>query len=166
MLRKGYKFNGSTFDLYYPLPSELNPSAKVAYEHNIFGVIRQVMYSKVNTNEIDFVVFINGLPLATFWVEEQLYRSDLRECNHAVSYRKQEDPQGEGEGEGYLATLSSVGCGQDVVPCNEDVTHRQKVPHSTQCGKWQVEQHHLAGLLRVLSGRSNTSSMPCWSRNC
>ncbi len=63
VLRKGYKFNGSTFDLYYPLPSELNPSAKVAYEHNIFGVIRQVMYSKLNTNEIDFVVFINGLPL-------------------------------------------------------------------------------------------------------
>lgn len=66
VLRKGFKFNGSTFDLYYPLPSELNPSAKVAYEHNIFGVIRQVMYSKMNTNEIDFVVFINGLPLATF----------------------------------------------------------------------------------------------------
>ena len=66
VLRKGYKFNGVTFDLYYPLPSELNPSAKVAYEHNIFGVIRQVMYSKMNTNEIDFVVFINGLPLATF----------------------------------------------------------------------------------------------------
>ena len=39
VLRKGYKFNGSTFDLYYPLLSELNPSAKVAYEHNIFGVI-------------------------------------------------------------------------------------------------------------------------------
>ena len=34
-------------------------SAKVAYKHNIFGVIRQVMYSKLNTNEIDFVVFIN-----------------------------------------------------------------------------------------------------------
>ncbi len=66
VLRKGYKFNGQTFDLYYPLPSALNPSAKIAYEHNIFGVIRQVMYSKVNTNEIDFVVFINGLPLATF----------------------------------------------------------------------------------------------------
>ena len=66
VLRKGYKFNGSTFDLYYPLPSELNPSAKIAYDHNIFGVIRQVMYSKANNNEIDFVVFINGLPLATF----------------------------------------------------------------------------------------------------
>lgn len=66
VLRKGYKFNGRTFDLYYPLPSKLNPSAKKAYKQNIFGVIRQVMYSKQNTNEIDFVIFINGLPLATF----------------------------------------------------------------------------------------------------
>lgn len=66
VLRKGYKFNGSTFDLYYPLPSQLNPTAKAAYKQNIFGVIRQVMYSTQNTNEIDFVVFINGLPLATF----------------------------------------------------------------------------------------------------
>lgn len=72
VLRKGYKFNGSTFDLYYPLPSELNPSAKVAYEHNIFGVIRQVMYSKLNNNEIDFVVFVNGLPLATFELKNNL----------------------------------------------------------------------------------------------
>ena len=45
VLRKGYKFNGNTFDLYYPIPSQLNPSAKAAYKQNIFGVIRQVMYS-------------------------------------------------------------------------------------------------------------------------
>lgn len=66
VLRKGFKFNGSTFDLYYPLPSELNESAKEAYEKNVFGVIRQVKYSKQNENAIDFVVFLNGLPLATF----------------------------------------------------------------------------------------------------
>lgn len=39
VLRKGYKFNGQTFDLYYPLPSKLNKSAKLAYEKNVFGVI-------------------------------------------------------------------------------------------------------------------------------
>lgn len=66
VLRKGYKFNGQTFDLYYPLPSKLNKSAKLAYEKNVFGVIRQLRYSKKNENAIDFVVFINGLPLATF----------------------------------------------------------------------------------------------------
>lgn len=83
VLRKGYKFNGSTFDLYYPLPSDLNPSAKKAYRQNIFGVIRQVMYSKTNTNEIDFVVFINGLPLATFELKNnytgQTYENAIRQ---------------------------------------------------------------------------------------
>lgn len=83
VLRKGYKFNGSTFDLYYPLPSDLNPSAKKAYGQNIFGVIRQVMYSKTNNNEIDFVVFINGLPLTTFELKnnytEQTYENAIRQ---------------------------------------------------------------------------------------
>ena len=83
VLRKGYKFNGSTFDLYYPLPSDLNPSAKKAYGQNIFGMIRQVMYSKTNTNEIDFVVFINGLPLATFELKNnytgQTYENAIRQ---------------------------------------------------------------------------------------
>lgn len=91
VLRKGYKFNGSTFDLYYPLPSELNPSAKVAYEKNIFGVIRQVMYSKVNTNEIDFVVFINGLPLATFELKNN-YTGQTYE-NAIAQYRQDRDPK-------------------------------------------------------------------------
>ena len=91
VLRKGYKFNGSTFDLYYPLPSELNPSAKVAYGHNIFGVIRQVMYSKVNTNEIDFVIFINGLPLATFELKNN-YTGQTYE-NAIMQYRTDRDPK-------------------------------------------------------------------------
>ena len=83
VLRKGYKFNGSTFDLYYPLPSDLDQSAKKAYGQNIFGVIRQVMYSKTNNNEIDFVVFINGLPLATFELKNnytgQTYENAIRQ---------------------------------------------------------------------------------------
>lgn len=91
VLRKGYKFNGSTFDLYYPLPSELNPSAKVSYEHNIFGVIRQVMYSKQNTNEIDFVVFINGLPLATFELKNNFTGQTYE--NAIAQYRTDRDPK-------------------------------------------------------------------------
>jgi len=91
VLRKGYKFNGSTFDLYYPLPSELNPSAKIAYEHNIFGVVRQVMYSKANTNEIDFVVFINGLPLATFELKNNLTGQSYE--NAIMQYRTDRDPK-------------------------------------------------------------------------
>ena len=91
VLRKGYKFNGSTFDLYYPLPSELNPSAKVAYGQNIFGVIRQVMYSKANTNEIDFVLFINGLPLATFELKNNFTGQTYE--NAIAQYRTDRDPK-------------------------------------------------------------------------
>lgn len=91
ILRKGYKFNGSTFDLYYPLPSELNPSAQIAYTKNIFGVIRQVMYSKQNTNEIDFVVFINGLPLATFELKNSLTGQTYE--NAIKQYQTERDPK-------------------------------------------------------------------------
>ena len=56
VLRKGYKFNGSTFDLYYPLLSELNPSAKVAYEHNIFGVILVLSVPLSSTRWIDSII--------------------------------------------------------------------------------------------------------------
>lgn len=91
VLRKGYKFNGNTFDLYYPIPSQLNPSAKAAYKQNIFGVIRQVMYSTQNTNEIDFVVFINGLPLATFELKNnytgQTYGNAIKQ------YQTERDPK-------------------------------------------------------------------------
>lgn len=91
VLRKGYKFNGNTFDLYYPLPSQLNPSAKAAYKQNIFGVIRQVRYSTQNTNEIDFVVFINGLPLATFELKNnytgQTYGNAIKQ------YQTERDPK-------------------------------------------------------------------------
>lgn len=91
VLRKGYKFNGQTFDLYYPLPSELNPSAKVAYSKNIFGVIRQVMYSKLNTNEIDFVIFINGLPLATFELKNNYTGQNYE--NAIKQYKTDRDPK-------------------------------------------------------------------------
>ena len=48
VLRKGFAFNGTMFDLYFPLPSEQNPSAKEAYEKNCFGVIRQLHDSKID----------------------------------------------------------------------------------------------------------------------
>ena len=93
VLRKGYKFNGQTFDLYYPLPSKLNKSAKVAYEKNVFGVIRQLRYSKKNENAIDFVVFINGLPLATFELKNSY--TGQKVGNAIAQYKNDRKPEGE-----------------------------------------------------------------------
>lgn len=67
VLRKGYRFNGSLFDLYYPIPSEMNPYAQQMYEKNIFCVIRQMHHSIFNAEDaVDVCVSINGLPIATF----------------------------------------------------------------------------------------------------
>lgn len=93
VLRKGYKFNGQTFDLYYPLPSKLNLSAKIAYEKNVFGVIRQLRYSKKNENAIDFVVFINGLPLATFELKNSF--TGQKVGNAIAQYKNDRKPEGE-----------------------------------------------------------------------
>ena len=92
VLRKGFAFNGTTFDLYFPIPSEQNPSAKEAYEKNCFGVIRQLHYSKIDANDaIDFAVFINGLPLATFELKNHYTRQTVE--NAIKQYKTDRDPK-------------------------------------------------------------------------
>lgn len=66
VLRKGFKFNGAIFDLYYPIPSEMNPSAQEYYRKNIFSVTRQLHHSSENTlDALDVCIFINGFPIIT-----------------------------------------------------------------------------------------------------
>ena len=66
VLRKGFRFNGLLFDLYYPIPSELNPSAIDFYQRNIFSVTRQLHHSAENTlDALDVCIFINGFPIIT-----------------------------------------------------------------------------------------------------
>ena len=65
ILRKGFRYISELFDMYYPLPSELNPTAQEFYGKNLFCVTRQLYYSKANTNSIDVMISLNGLPLMT-----------------------------------------------------------------------------------------------------
>lgn len=90
VLRKGFKYNGQTFKLYYELPSELNATAKANYLKNRFGVIRQLKYSHVNENAFDFVVFINGLPLATFELKNHFTGQTVD--NAIQQYKVDRDP--------------------------------------------------------------------------
>lgn len=67
LLRKGFDINDAHFTLLYvpPLASS-SQSVKDAFERNEFSVTRQVRYSLSNPRqEIDMVVFINGLPVTT-----------------------------------------------------------------------------------------------------
>lgn len=81
VLRNGVKHGiGFEFTLYYPLPDSNNPSAQRQYEANRFVVIRQLHFSEGTPNEsIDIVLFINGLPVVTLELKNQLSRQDA-EC--------------------------------------------------------------------------------------
>lgn len=65
VLRKGFRYISELFDMYYPLPSELNPTAQEMYAKNIFCVTRQLFYSKDNSNSIDVMASLNGMPVMT-----------------------------------------------------------------------------------------------------
>ena len=49
VLRKGFRYITLHFDLYYPTPSELNPTAKRLYEDNSFIVILKMHFSLIDT---------------------------------------------------------------------------------------------------------------------
>ncbi len=92
VLRKGFSHNGVTFMLYAPLPSKENPTAQEFYARNNFGVIRQLHYSsRAPQNAIDFALFINGLPLATFELKNHYTGQSVE--NAIAQYKTDRDPK-------------------------------------------------------------------------
>ena len=92
LLRKGFKFNGVTFELYKMLPSELNETAKIDYAKNRFGVIRQLHYSKIESRDaVDFVIFMNGLPLITCELKNHYTGQDYTDA--IDQYKSDRDPK-------------------------------------------------------------------------
>ncbi|MFY8187876.1 MAG: type I restriction endonuclease subunit R [Flavobacterium sp.] len=67
LLRKGLEVDDAHFTLFYVLPlASSSQSIKDNFEKNEFSVTRQVRYSISNPREeIDMVLFINGLPFST-----------------------------------------------------------------------------------------------------
>ena len=66
VLRNGVKDRGQRLDLAYFKPAnDKTPEHEVAYSKNRLAIVRQLKYSKRNNNEIDFVLFINGIPVVT-----------------------------------------------------------------------------------------------------
>ena len=45
--------------------SKSNPDINILYDKNILSFIRQIKYSKITDSSIDFVLFLNGLPIVT-----------------------------------------------------------------------------------------------------
>lgn len=67
LLRKGLEVDDAHFTLFYVLPlASSSQTVKDNFDSNEFSVTRQVRYSLTNPREeIDMVLFINGLPFST-----------------------------------------------------------------------------------------------------
>ena len=92
VLRKGIKEGETAVKLYYPRPSsKLNPQAWKRYEANIFSVGRQLQYSLEKAKlALDMSVFLNGLPISTFELKNQLTKQNVK---HAIrQYQEDRDP--------------------------------------------------------------------------
>ena len=91
VLRKGFRYISELFDMYYPLPSELNPTAQELYKKNIFCVTRQLFYSKENQNSIDVMISLNGLPLMTIELKNHYTGQTIE--NAVRQYQTDRDPK-------------------------------------------------------------------------
>ena len=91
-LRGGIDTRGCSFDLVYFQPkSSMNQDHQVLYQKNRFGVVRQLHYSKRNRNSLDMVVFLNGVPLVTMELKNQLTGQNYKHSEN--QYKKDRDPK-------------------------------------------------------------------------
>lgn len=92
VLRNGIKVYPANLIMFYLTPTENNVKAREMFEKNIFSVTRQLMYSNDSTRlALDMCVFINGLPVITFELKNQLTKQDV---NDAVNqYKSDRDPR-------------------------------------------------------------------------
>jgi len=94
VLRKGITDNNIKLKLFFDKPvSILNEKDLNLYNQNIFSVTRQVHYSTQNENSLDLVVFINGLPIITFELKNELTRQTVKDAIR--QYKSNRDPKEE-----------------------------------------------------------------------
>lgn len=85
---------GIKLKLFYDKPvSNLNPKDAELFEKNIFSVTRQVHFSTQNKKSLDLVIFINGLPVITFELKNELTKQNVK--NAIKQYKTTRDPKEE-----------------------------------------------------------------------
>jgi type I restriction enzyme R subunit len=78
VLRNGIKVYPANLIMFYLTPSEGNAKAKELFQKNIFSVTRQLRYSQdVAKLALDLCVFINGLPVITFELKNQITKQNV-----------------------------------------------------------------------------------------
>ncbi|MBF0192746.1 MAG: type I restriction endonuclease subunit R [Magnetococcales bacterium] len=92
VLRRGVKHGPATVELFFGTPSPGNPKAVERFAANLFSVTRQLRFSKDDTKlSLDVVLFINGLPIATFELKNSLTKQTVEDA--IEQYKRDRDPK-------------------------------------------------------------------------
>jgi len=92
VLRHGIKHGPHHLDLFFGTPSPGNVKAEERYAANRFSVTRQLRYSRDATRRaLDLVLFINGLPVATFELKNSLTKQTVADA--VQQYMRDRDPR-------------------------------------------------------------------------
>jgi type I restriction enzyme R subunit len=92
VLRHGIKHGPHQLDLFYGTPTPGNQKAETSYAANRFSVTRQLRYSRDETQRaLDLGLFINGLPVATFELKNNLTKQTVEDA--VEQYKRDRDPR-------------------------------------------------------------------------
>jgi type I restriction enzyme R subunit len=92
VLRHGVRHGPHDITLFYGTPSPGNEKARQQYENNRFSVTRQLRYSRDETQlALDLGTFINGLPIATFELKNNLTKQTVEDA--VEQYKRDRDPR-------------------------------------------------------------------------
>ncbi len=90
VLRNGFKCHGRTFRVCFFKPAHgMNPELESQYGANRLSVTRQLRYSSKNSNELDLVLSINGLPVITAELKNPMTGQTVE--NAIRQYKKDRD---------------------------------------------------------------------------
>lgn len=92
VLRNGIKVYPVDLIMFYLTPTENNEKARVMFEKNIFSITRQLRYSQdAGKLALDMCLFINGLPVVTFELKNQLTKQNVDDA--VQQYKDDRDPR-------------------------------------------------------------------------
>ena len=92
VLRQGIRHGAHDLDLFHGTPSPGNEKAGVLFDLNRFTVTRQLRYSRDETQlALDMVLFINGLPVFTFELKNNLTKQTVADA--VWQYKKDRNPR-------------------------------------------------------------------------
>lgn len=92
VLREGVADQQVDFRMAYFKPAtSMNAATAAGYAANRLSVTRQLRYSRRNSNELDLCLFVNGLPVSTVELKNQLTGQDAHDA--VAQYKTDRDPR-------------------------------------------------------------------------